>query len=84
MPDNGVNTGPLFEILKPAPAGFKSLFRCLVDGSLRGLLQQISVDRSYLLANDGLRHWSCFSLSPTPSTVSPYFHEGRFAAWKSS
>ncbi|GBN86094.1 Phospholipid scramblase 2 [Araneus ventricosus] len=54
MPDNGVNAGPFSKVVKPASTGFKRVFRCLVRGSARGLIQQITVNCSCLLAYDAL------------------------------
>ncbi|GBM54186.1 hypothetical protein AVEN_100753-1, partial [Araneus ventricosus] len=62
MPDNGVNAGPFSKVVKPASTGFKRVFRCLVRGSARGLIQQITVNRSCLLAYDDLCEGIAFQL----------------------
>ncbi|GBN99349.1 hypothetical protein AVEN_217262-1 [Araneus ventricosus] len=75
MPDNGVNAGPFSKVVKPASTGFKRVFRCLVPGSARGLIQQITVNRSCLLAYDAcvkVSPLSCFSVTQTISSFSVF------------
>ncbi|GBN33505.1 hypothetical protein AVEN_183317-1 [Araneus ventricosus] len=62
MPDNGVNAGPFSKVVKAASTGFKRVFRCLVRGSARGPIQQITVNCSCLLAYDALGSGIAFKL----------------------
>ncbi|GBN35134.1 hypothetical protein AVEN_133861-1 [Araneus ventricosus] len=53
---------------QPQLASFKPVFRCLVRGSARGLIQQITVNRSCLLAYDdlceGIAFFQLYSIHP--------------------